>query len=203
MGRVGTRLETLPSGAFDTSCHFCVFLDTVTYDSLYPALVRYGRGDAAMILQKAFNPATIKIGLESEDKAEVLEELTDLLSKNYLQGQTFPREAVLEALWAREKKMSTGIYKGIAVPHATVEGIDTLRGVLGISKKGIDYESLDGSPVYLVFLLVSPPGEAEQHLNALKKIALLIQDPLFLENVLEASTPQKVYSIIQEFEERL
>jgi len=50
---------------------------------------------------------------------------------------------------------------------------------------------------------VSPPGEAEQHLNALKKIALLIQDPLFLENVLEASTPQKVYSIIQEFEERL
>lgn len=156
-----------------------------------------------MILQKAFNPATIKIGLESEDKAEVLEELTDLLSKNYLQGQTFPREAVLEALLAREKKMSTGIYKGIAVPHATVEGIDTLRGVLGISKKGIDYESLDGSPVYLVFLLVSPPGEAEQHLNALKKIALLIQDPLFLENVLEASTPQKVYSIIQEFEERL
>jgi len=57
-----------------------------------------------MILQKAFNPATIKIGLESEDKAEVLEELTDLLSKNYLQGQTFPREAVLEATLGPRKE---------------------------------------------------------------------------------------------------
>jgi PTS system nitrogen regulatory IIA component len=156
-----------------------------------------------MILRKAFNPATIKIGLEGEDKGEVLEELTDLLSKNYLQGQPFPREAVLEALWTREKKMSTGIYKGVAVPHATVEGIDTLHGVLGISKKGIDYDSLDGSPVYLVFLLVSPPGEAERHLNALKKIALLIQDPLLLENLLKSPTPEKAYSLIREFEESL
>ncbi len=156
-----------------------------------------------MILQKAFNPATIKIGLEGEDKGEVLEELTDVLSKTYLQGQTFPREAVLEALWTREKKMSTGIYKGVAVPHATVEGIDTLRGVLGISKKGIEYDSLDGSPVYLVFLLVSPPDEAEQHLDALKKIALLMQDPLLLENLMKAPTSAKVYSLIREFEESL
>jgi len=156
-----------------------------------------------MILQNAFKPATIKIGLESEDKDELLEELIDLLSRNYPQEKVFPRETVLEALWAREKKMSTGIYKGVAVPHATVEEIDTLRGVLGISKKGIEYDSLDGNPVYLVFLLISPPSEAKRHLDALKQIALLIQDSLLLENLMKASTPEKVYSLIREFEESI
>ncbi len=156
-----------------------------------------------MILQNAFEPATIKIGLESEDKDELLEELIDVLAKNYPGGMVFPRESVLKALWAREEKMSTGIYKGVAVPHATVDGIDSLRGVLGISKKGIEYESLDGNPVYLVFLLVSPPSEAEIHLDALKQIALLIQDSLLLENLMKAATPEKVYSLIRGFEESI
>lgn len=156
-----------------------------------------------MILQKAFKPATIKIGLESEDKDELLEELVDVLVKDYPAGESFPREKVIEALQTREEKMSTGIYKGVAVPHATVEGIDTMRGVLGISQKGIDFESLDGNPVYLVFLLVSPPSEAEVHLDALKQIALLIQDSLLLENLMKAPAPDKVYSLIREFEENI
>jgi PTS system fructose-specific IIC component/PTS system nitrogen regulatory IIA component len=162
--------------------------------------VWHRRGDTAMILQRAFKPASIKIGLESEDKDELLEELVDVLAKTYPKDKEFPREQVLDALWAREEKMSTGIYKGVAVPHATVEGIDSLHGVLGISKKGIEYESLDGSPVYLVFMLISSPGEAELHLDALRKIALLIQDPVLLDNLMKAARPEQVFALIREFE---
>lgn len=153
-----------------------------------------------MILQKAFKPESIKIGLESVDKDELLEELVDVLAKIYPKNKEFPREQILEALWAREEKMSTGIYKGVAVPHATVEGIDSLYGVLGISKKGIEYESLDGSPVYLVFMLISSPGETELHLDALRKIALLIQDPILLDNLMKAVTAEQVFALICDFE---
>ncbi|HOW12075.1 MAG TPA: PTS sugar transporter subunit IIA [Rectinema sp.] len=156
-----------------------------------------------MILQDAFKPATIKIELESEYKDELLEELVDILAKDYPKDQLFPREEALRALRKREEKMSTGIYKGVAVPHATFEGIDKLRGVIGISKRGIDFDSLDGNPVYLVFMLVSPPSQAEAHLEALRQIAILIQDPLLLENLMKATTPEKVYALIRQFEESL
>ncbi len=156
-----------------------------------------------MILQDAFKPATIKIELESKYKDELLEELVDILAKDYPKDQLFPREEALRALRKREEKMSTGIYKGVAVPHATFEGIDKLRGVIGISKRGIDFDSLDGNPVYLVFMLVSPPNQAEAHLEALRQIAILIQDPLLLENLMKAATPEKVYALIRQFEESL
>ncbi|HNZ93883.1 MAG TPA: PTS sugar transporter subunit IIA, partial [Rectinema sp.] len=67
-----------------------------------------------MILQNAFKPATIKIELESEYKDELLEELVDILAKDYPKDQLFPREEALRALRKREEKMSTGIYKGVA-----------------------------------------------------------------------------------------
>ncbi len=156
-----------------------------------------------MILQYAFKPATIKIGLESDDKDELLEELVDVLAKNYPKDKVFPREEVIDALWAREDKMSTGIYKGVAVPHATCQKIDSLRGVLGISKKGIEYGSLDGNPVYLVFLLVSSPDEVEKHLDALRQIALLIQDSTLLQKLMETNSPESVYSLIRDFEKSL
>lgn len=149
-----------------------------------------------MILQKAFRPSTIKIGLESEDKDELFEELVDILARAYPAGKAFPRKAVLEGIQQRERKMSTGIAKGVAVPHATVQGLEGLHGVLGISKKGIDYEALDGQPVYLVFLIVSPPGDAEFHLQALRQIALLLQDHDLVTSLVNSQSPEKAYEIL-------
>ena len=153
-----------------------------------------------MILQSAFKLASIKIGLESKKKDGLFEEMVDILAESYPKDKVFPKEEVLKALHKREEKMTTGIYKGVAVPHATVEGVDHLRGVLGISQKGIDYDSLDGNPVHLVFLLISPPSDAEAHLEALRQIAVLIQDPVLLENLVMAKMPEKVYSLIRDFE---
>ena len=127
-----------------------------------------------MLLQKVFAPGRIKIGLESEDKDELFEELVDLLAKE--RGRTFPRAVVLAAVRAREEKMSTGIKKGIALPHGKAEGLTELIGALGISRQGIEYSSLDGEPVYIVFLLVSDPKDSELYLAALKRLAVLLDD---------------------------
>jgi PTS system fructose-specific IIC component/PTS system nitrogen regulatory IIA component len=153
-----------------------------------------------MILQKVFAPSAIKVNLESDSKEELFEELVDHLSKNFPTGTRFPRIEIIKALEAREAKMSTGIAKGIALPHATVEGLDSLKGVLGISRKGIDYDSLDGHPVYLVFMLLAPPGGSEFHLKALQHLALLIADKEFVQRLSTASSPEEAQTILAEFD---
>jgi nitrogen PTS system EIIA component len=153
-----------------------------------------------MILQKVFATSAIKVNLESDSKEELFEELVDHLSKNFPAGAHFPRVEIIAALEAREAKMSTGIMKGIALPHATVEGLDSLKGVLGISRKGIDYDSLDGHPVYLVFMLLAPPGGSEFHLKALQHLALLIADKEFVQRLSTASSPEEAQAILAEFD---
>ena len=153
-----------------------------------------------MILQKAFQPSTIKTDLESESKDELFEELVDLLVGVYPPQLTFPRREAIEALSRREAKMSTGICKGIALPHATVDGLDSMKGAIGISKKGVDYDALDGHPVYLTFLLLTPPGDAESHLQALQRLAALIEDKVVVQKLSSAATPEAAFSIIKEFE---
>jgi len=154
-----------------------------------------------MLLQQVFAPGRIKVGLESEDKDELFEELVDLLARDG--GRDFPREAVLAAIWEREGKMSTGIKKGIAIPHGKAEGLKGLVGCIGISRAGLDYGALDGEPVYLVFLLVSAPDQSELHLVALKNLAALLDDPEFTASLMEAGSPERAHSVIKGMEERL
>lgn len=95
-----------------------------------------------MLLQQVFTPGRIKIGLESEEKDELFEELVDLVASH--DKRAFPRVAVLSAVREREAKMSTGIKKGIALPHGKAEGVESLVGAIGVSRHGIDYSALDG-----------------------------------------------------------
>ena len=153
-----------------------------------------------MMLQKVFQPSTIKTGLESESKEELFEELVDVLARTYPPQHPFPRQQIIDALAKREAKMSTGISKGIAMPHATVEGLDELRGVLGISAKGIDYDALDGHPVFLVFLLLTPPDYAEMHLQTLQRIASLIDDPGVASKLAVSASSAQAFAVIKEFD---
>ncbi len=153
-----------------------------------------------MLLSQVFSPSRIKIGLESEDKAELFEELVDVLAREG--GREFPRESVLEAVREREDKMSTGITRGIALPHGKAEGIQGISGVLGVSKRGIEYAALDGQPVYLVFLLVSSIKESELHLAALKRLAVILDDPEFYTELLKADSSARANAIIKNFEAR-
>lgn len=154
-----------------------------------------------MLLQQVFTPGRIKIGLESEEKDELFEELVELVARP--DGRAFPRAAVLAAVRDREGKMSTGIKKGIALPHGKAEGVDGLVGAIGVSRKGIDYDALDGEPVYLVFLLVSSPADAELHLRALKRLARLLDEPEFYTELVQAESPGRAFEIIKSYEDLL
>ena len=153
-----------------------------------------------MILQDVLLPEFIKVEMEAEDKDEAFEELVDY----YCQVDKLnARDEILEAILTREAKMSTGIRKGIAVPHGKTSAVDTLRGVLGISKKGIQYDSLDGEPVYLLFLIISPLEDSEKHLRLLKHLAELMEIPQFQTELQSQKDPQGAYRIIRKFEEML
>lgn len=154
----------------------------------------------ALLLRDLFTPARIKTRLEAEDKDEVFEELVDLLVTQY---RLSSRDEVLDAIRRREEKMSTGIKRGIAIPHAKTALTRGVIGVIGISAAGIDYQSLDGEPVHLLFLLLSSEADAGLHLAVLKKIALLVENPDFYQEVMAAADADAVHRAIVRFEEIL
>jgi mannitol/fructose-specific phosphotransferase system IIA component (Ntr-type) len=152
-----------------------------------------------MLLRDVFPADRIKIGLESESKDELFEELVDA----YVTAKRdfADRGAILAAIQEREALMSTGIKKGIAVPHGKTTAVSDVQGVLGISRKGIDYDSLDGQPVYLVFLLLSPLDISDNHLRVLKKLAILLENPSFEADLMEAKTAEGAFQVLKRYEE--
>ena len=151
-----------------------------------------------MFLHEVFPLERIKVNLEAEDKDEAFEELVDYFCHSYV---TNAREKLLDAIQKREAKMSTGIYKGIAIPHGNTDAVNTIRGVLGISHKGIDYDALDGEPVYLLFMIFVPHEETEMHLQILKCMAELFEDPQFYADLLSQRDAQGAYRIICNYED--
>jgi PTS system fructose-specific IIC component/PTS system nitrogen regulatory IIA component len=151
-----------------------------------------------MFLYEVFPPELIKIGLEAEDKDEVFEELVDHFCQV---KRSNTREEILEAMREREAKMSTGIHKGIAIPHGKTNAIETLQGVLGISKKGIDYDALDGQPVYLLFMLMAPQKDSEKHLRLLKRLAGLLDNPQFYTDLVAQNDTQGANGVIKKYED--
>lgn len=140
------------------------------------------------------------VNLKSRDKKGAIAELLSLLEKNkYVKDS----KKILETVMEREKLGSTGIGQGIAVPHAKTEQIDNLAGALGISQNGVDFESLDGEPVYIIFLLLAPTKSIGLHLKALAKIARLLKDRVFRNALRECKTPEEAIKIIKEDEEKL
>jgi PTS system fructose-specific IIC component/PTS system nitrogen regulatory IIA component len=150
-----------------------------------------------MFLYEVFSPEFIKVGLEAEDKDEVFEELVDHFCQA---ARSNAREEILAALREREAKMSTGIQKGIAIPHGKTNAVDRVFGVLGISKKGIDYDALDGQPVYLVFMMLAPQGDTEKHLRLLKRVAELLDNPQFYTDLVAQNDVQSAYGVIKKYE---
>jgi PTS system fructose-specific IIC component/PTS system nitrogen regulatory IIA component len=153
-----------------------------------------------MFLHEMFSPEFIKFDLEAEDKDEAFEELVDYFCQV---EKTNAREEILEALHEREAKMSTGIHKGIAIPHGKTNAVEAMRGVLGISRKGIDYDALDGEPVYLLFMIVAPQKDSEKHLRILKRLAELLENPQFYIDLQTQKDSQGAYKVICKYEDVL
>ena len=110
-------------------------------------------------------------------------------------------EGVMKALVKREQLGSTGIGKGVAVPHTKHESITSLIGTVARSKKGIEFDSLDGEPVYIVFLLLSPNDSAGTHLAALERISTVIRNNDFRRFIREAGGKAEMIEIIKDIDD--
>jgi len=153
-----------------------------------------------MLISDLFKPEFIKINLEAEDKDEAFEELVD----TFCQASGLAvREEILDAIQERERKMSTGVQKGIAIPHGKTTAVDKAYGVLGISRKGIDYDALDGEPVYILFMILIPQAESEVHLRILKRLAELLENPQFFTDLAAQNDPAAVNGVIRKYEDIL
>ncbi|MDR0908996.1 MAG: PTS sugar transporter subunit IIA [Spirochaetaceae bacterium] len=151
-----------------------------------------------MELVEIFRPEFIRTELDAEDKDEVFEELTDCLC---LGAHISDREGIIDALNERECKMSTGIRKGIAIPHGKTDLVDKVYGVLGISRKGVDYEALDGQPVHLFFMMVAPKQDSEAHLRELKRLASVLDNPNFYTEMALQRSPQTAFAVLKKYED--
>ena len=153
-----------------------------------------------MFLYEAFPPELINVESAAENKAEVFEELVD----HFCQAEeSDAREEILEVLWERESKMSTGIKKGVAVPHGRTNAVRDIHGILGISKRGIDYDALDGQPVYLIFMFLSPKTVTEEQLRLLKRLAELLNNPQFHTDLIAQNDSRSANRIIKKYEDNL
>ena len=147
-------------------------------------------------------PKAVSTTLTSANKKDVVEELLGLLI-NAGAVEKKHKSKVLEVLMAREALGSTAIGQGIAIPHGKCDCVKKLVGCLGISKAGIDFDSLDGEPAYIFFLLVAPVDSAGPHLKALAKISRLLKDKYIRESLKSVKDEKSMLQIILQEDSRL
>jgi len=136
----------------------------------------------------------VKVPLESKDKPDVIRELVQILKDA---GEIEEFDEVLEAVQDREFKRSTGLQDGIAVPHGKTSAVSTLKLAIGITADGIDFDSLDGEPSKLFFLLVAPPNMSGPHVEALAEIAKIANSKAFCKAIVSANDPQEVVELMR------
>jgi len=139
----------------------------------------------------------IRSHLEADDKEAVIRAMTTaLLETKKIEQQDF--ESIVEAILKREELGSTGIGRGVAVPHTKHPSVDRLVGTVAISEEGVDFDSLDGEKVHLLFLLVSPPDRPGDHLRALENISRQLRDDTFCRFLKQSKTPDDVWQLLEE-----
>jgi fructose-specific phosphotransferase system IIA component len=138
----------------------------------------------------------IATDLKSVNKTDAIKELVELLITS---GDIDKKDKnkVVELLLAREALGSTAIGHNVGIPHAKADCIKDLVGAFGLSRKGVDFDSLDGEPVYIFFLLLAPQDSAGPHLKALARISRLIKDKYFRDTLKGAREKKDVVRIIE------
>lgn len=153
-----------------------------------------------MVLGSVFPKDTIVVNLSSTEKEELFEELVETIHSKH---PVFNKNEALSTLNEREAKMTTGIMHSVGIPHALISSIKGTIGAVGISKEGIDYDSLDKAPVHAVFMIIGNETETEHHIQVLKQLASVLQIPNFIENLVSLNSASEVYNFICTSEESL
>ncbi|HZI23017.1 MAG TPA: PTS sugar transporter subunit IIA [Gemmatimonadales bacterium] len=150
-----------------------------------------------MRLSQLLTPARIRVPLHATDKAGVLRELVDLAAAGNGGGAS---DEVLGAILEREKQFPTGIGYGVAVPHGKTPVLAALVVVAGTTRAPVPYETIDGEPVRLFFLLAGPESAAGAHVKALSRISRLVRREPVRGKLLGARTPDEFYRVLCEAE---
>lgn len=146
-----------------------------------------------MELKSLLRADQIVFSLKSNTKKELFIELLEVL---HIQGKIKNRESALKCLLDREAKLSTGMEKGLAIPHAKTDAVDRLTVVFGLHHNGLSYESLDGLPVRFIFMVLSPPDSSGPHIMALASIARCVKDDSMREALLKCITKEDIFKIL-------
>ena len=152
-----------------------------------------------MRLSDILSESLIVPELKAKNKREVLEELTASLVDH---EEGLDHDRLVSVLMDREELGSTGIGEGLAIPHGKLNEIDHLFAVFGRSKHGVDFQSMDGKPAHLFFLLFAPENSAGVHLKALARISRLLKSATNRERLLDAKSRTEIFRIIAEEDNR-
>lgn len=140
---------------------------------------------------------TITLNIQSSSKSDVVKELVEVLDRA---GKLTDKTAYEQAVLDREKQSTTGIGDGIAIPHAKTSAVKEPAIVFGRSVDGVDYESLDGQPSFLFFMIAAPEGANNTHLEALSKLSSILMKQEVRDQLLAAKAPEDVLAIIDQFD---
>jgi len=135
--------------------------------------------------------------LVSTDKKGILEELVAPVAK----VANVSEDGLVKVLLERERLGSTGIGGGVGIPHGKLKNLENIVLGFGLSRNGVDFESMDGKPTHVFFLLVTPENSTGLHLKMLARISRLLKDESFKERLISASSQEEILSIIQEEDE--
>lgn len=143
------------------------------------------------------NKDAIRPKLEAGDKESVIREMaTALMQAGQIAEENF--DSIVQAIMKREELGSTGIGRGVAVPHTKHPTVNKLCGAVAVSQDGVDFESLDGEKVNLLFLLVSPPDRPGDHLRALENISRQLRDESFCRFLKQSQTDEDIWQLLEE-----
>ncbi|NLE65732.1 MAG: PTS sugar transporter subunit IIA [Elusimicrobia bacterium] len=147
-------------------------------------------------------PDAVIADLKASTKQELIEEMVSCM----VDAGAFEKKhkvKIIDVLMAREALGSTAIGQGIAIPHGKTDCVDKLVAGIGVSKKGIDFDALDGDPAYIFFLLAAPLDSAGPHLKALARVSRLLKDKYFRESLKAAKTKKEILELISREDSQL
>lgn len=154
-----------------------------------------------MIITDHLNVKAISVDLKAHTKEKALRELTELLiASNAIKEKD--KDEIVKVLSARESIGSTGIGYGVAIPHGKCQAVESVMLAIGYSKAGIDFDSIDGKPVHLFFLLLTSPEHGQLHLKVLARLSRFLKDRPFRDCLVKAKTAEDIYEAIEDREKK-
>jgi len=150
---------------------------------------------SASLIHKALLPGHIKVCLEGEDKWSIIHELLTVLEN--VHGLS-DRAAAEKAVCEREKRMSTGLEYGIAIPHGKTDTVDHLIVAMGLKPEGVEFDSADGEPARIILLTLSPASRSGPHIRFMAEVSNLLQRKEPRQRLLSAETPEQAAAVMQE-----